>query len=90
MNGVVNIKNGVNKMQNEEVLRKIIGFMQVLASEGIPHIKIAFEDDRHILIQDYSRRIITQQKMTFDQFVSTDTKLLIQATRSMQNGERNE
>ena len=38
-------------------------------------------------IQDYSNAIIKTTQMSFDQFVSTDTKLLIQIARSMQNEE---
>ena len=50
-----------------------------------PHIKVVMEDDRTISIQDYSNVIVKTTQMSFDQFVSTDTKLLIQIARSMQN-----
>ena len=43
------------------------------------------ENDRTVSIQDYSNVIVRTTQMSFDQFVSTDTKLLIQIARSMQN-----
>ena len=68
-----------------EIDRKILGFIQMLSRENLPHIKVVIEDDRTISIQDYSNAIIKTTQMSFDQFVSTDTKLLIQIARSMQN-----
>jgi hypothetical protein len=68
-----------------EIERKILGFMQLLSKENLPHIKVVMEDDRTISIQDYSDVIVRTTQMSFDQFVSTDTKLLIQIARSMQN-----
>ena len=59
----------------------------MLSRENLPHIKVIIEDDRTISIQDYSNAIIKTTQMSFDQFVSTDTKLLIQIARSMQNEE---
>ena len=59
----------------------------MLSRENLPHIKVVIEDDRTISIQDYSNAIIKTTQMSFDQFVSTDTKLLIQIARSMQNEE---
>lgn len=59
----------------------------MLSRENLPHIKVVMEDDRTISIQDYSNAIIKTTQMSFDQFVSTDTKLLIQIARSMQNEE---
>jgi len=70
-----------------EIERKILGFMQLLSKENLPHIKVVMEDDRTISIQDYSDVIVRTTQMSFDQFVSTDTKLLIQIARSMQNEE---
>jgi hypothetical protein len=70
-----------------EIDRKILGFIQMLSRENLPHIKVVMEDDRTISIQDYSNAIIKTTQMSFDQFVSTDTKLLIQIARSMQNEE---
>lgn len=70
-----------------EIDRKILGFIQMLSRENLPHIKVVIEDDRTISIQDYSNAIIKTTQMSFDQFVSTDTKLLIQIARSMQNEE---
>ena len=68
-----------------EIERKILGFMQLLSKEKLPHIKVVIEDDRTVSIQDYSNVIVRTTQMSFDQFVSTDTKLLIQIARSMQN-----
>ena len=68
-----------------EIERKILGFMQLLSKENLPHIKVVMEDDRTVSIQDYSNVIVRTTQMSFDQFVSTDTKLLIQIARSMQN-----
>ena len=68
-----------------EIDRKILGFIQLLSKENLPHIKVVMEDDRTISIQDYSNVIVRTTQMSFDQFVSTDTKLLIQIARSMQN-----
>ena len=68
-----------------EIDRKILGFIQLLSRENLPHIKVVMEDDRTISIQDYSNAIIKTTQMSFDLFVSTDTKLLIQIARSMQN-----
>ena len=59
----------------------------MLSRENLPHIKVVMEDDRTVSIQDYSNVIIKTTQMSFDQFVSTDTKLLIQIARSMQNEE---
>ena len=70
-----------------EIDRKILGFIQMLSRENLPHIKVVIEDDRTVSIQDYSNVIIKTTQMSFDQFVSTDTKLLIQIARSMQNEE---
>ena len=70
-----------------EIERKILGFMQLLSKENLPHIKVVIEDDRTVSIQDYSNVIVRTTQMSFDQFVSTDTKLLIQIARSMQNEE---
>ena len=70
-----------------EIERKILGFMQLLSKEKLPHIKVVIEDDRTVSIQDYSNVIVRTTQMSFDQFVSTDTKLLIQIARSMQNEE---
>ena len=71
-----------------EIERKILGFMQLLSKENLPHIKVVMEDDRIVSIQDYSNVIVRTTQMSFDQFVSTDTKLLIQIARSMQNEKR--
>tara|TARA_R100000406_G_C3002036_1_gene94934 strand:+ start:53 stop:322 length:270 start_codon:yes stop_codon:yes gene_type:complete len=71
-----------------EIERKILGFMQLLSKENLPHIKVVMEDDRTVSIQDYSNVIVRTTQMSFDQFVSTDTKLLIQIARSMQNEKR--
>ena len=71
-----------------EIERKILGFMQLLSKENLPHIKVVMEDDRTVSIQDYSNVIVRTTQMGFDQFVSTDTKLLIQIARSMQNEKR--
>lgn len=71
-----------------EIERKILGFMQLLSKEKLPHIKVVIEDDRTVSIQDYSNVIVRTTQMSFDQFVSTDTKLLIQIARSMQNEKR--
>ena len=71
-----------------EIERKILGFMQLLSKENLPHIKVVIEDDRTVSIQDYSDVIVRTTQMSFDQFVSTDTKLLIQIARSMQNEKR--
>ena len=71
-----------------EIERKILGFMQLLSKENLPHIKVVMEDDRTVSIQDFSNAIIKTTQMSFDQFVSTDTKLLIQIARSMQNEKR--
>lgn len=68
-----------------EIERKILGFMQLLSKENLPHIKVVMEDDKTVSIQDYSNVIVRTTQMGFDQFVSTDTKLLIQIARSMQN-----
>ena len=68
-----------------EIEKKILGFMQLLSKENLPHIKVVMEDDRTVSIQDYSNVIVRTTQMGFDQFVSTDTKLLIQIARSMQN-----
>ena len=68
-----------------EIDRKILGSIQLLSRENLPHIKVVMEDDRTISIQDYSNVIVKTTQMSFDQFVSTDTKLLIQIARSMQN-----
>jgi len=68
-----------------EIERKILGFMQLLSRENLSHIKVVMEDDRTVSIQDYSNVIVRTTQMGFDQFVSTDTKLLIQIARSMQN-----
>tara|TARA_R100000687_G_C6416381_1_gene148829 strand:- start:752 stop:1012 length:261 start_codon:yes stop_codon:yes gene_type:complete len=68
-----------------EIERKILGFMQLLSKENLPYIKVVMEDDRTVSIQDYSNVIVRTTQMSFDQFVSTDTKLLIQIARSMQN-----
>tara|TARA_R100001509_G_scaffold161105_1_gene129831 strand:- start:1937 stop:2158 length:222 start_codon:yes stop_codon:yes gene_type:complete len=68
-----------------EIERKILGFMQLLSRENLSHIKVVMEDDRTVSIQDYSNVIVRTTQMSFDQFVSTDTKLLIQIARSMQN-----
>jgi hypothetical protein len=62
--------------------------MQLLSKENLPHIKVVMEDDRTVSIQDYSNVIVRTTQMSFDQFVSTDTKLLIQIARSMQNEKR--
>jgi len=70
-----------------EIDRKILGFIQMLSRENLPHIKVVIEDDRTVSIQDFSNAIIKTTQMSFDQFVSTDTKLLIQIARSMQNEE---
>tara|TARA_A100001515_G_scaffold24589_1_gene18955 strand:- start:1684 stop:1905 length:222 start_codon:yes stop_codon:yes gene_type:complete len=70
-----------------EIDRKILGFIQLLSRENLPHIKVVIEDDRTVSIQDFSNAIIKTTQMSFDQFVSTDTKLLIQIARSMQNEE---
>ena len=70
-----------------EIDRKILGFIQLLSRENLPHIKVVMEDDRTVSIQDFSNAIIKTTQMSFDQFVSTDTKLLIQIARSMQNEE---
>ena len=59
----------------------------MLSRENLPHIKVVMEDDRTVSIQDFSNAIIKTTQMSFDQFVSTDTKLLIQIARSMQNEE---
>lgn len=71
-----------------EIDRKILGFIQLLSRENLPHIKVVMEDDRTVSIQDYSNVIVRTTQMSFDQFVSTDTKLLIQIARSMQNEKR--
>ena len=71
-----------------EIEKKILGFMQLLSKENLPHIKVVMEDDRTVSIQDYSNVIVRTTQMSFDQFVSTDTKLLIQIARSMQNEKR--
>ncbi len=71
-----------------EIERKILGFMQLLSKEKLPHIKVVMEDDRTVSIQDYSNVIVRTTQMSFDQVVSTDTKLLIQIARSMQNEKR--
>ena len=71
-----------------EIEKKILGFMQLLSKENLPHIKVVIEDDRTVSIQDYSNVIVRTTQMSFDQFVSTDTKLLIQIARSMQNEKR--
>ena len=71
-----------------EIETKILGFMQLLSKENLPHIKVVMEDDRTVSIQDYSNVIVRTTQMSFDQFVSTDTKLLIQIARSMQNEKR--
>ena len=34
------------KVTNEEVIRKILGFMQMLSKQQVPDIKIVFEDDK--------------------------------------------
>ena len=70
-----------------EIERKILGFMQLLSKENLPHIKVVMEDDRTVSIQDYSNVIVRTTQMSFDQFVSTDTKLLIQIARSMHDEE---
>lgn len=70
-----------------EIDRKILGFIQLLSRENLPHIKVVMEDDRTISIQDYSNVIVRTTQMSFDQFVSTDTKLLIQIARSMHDEE---
>ena len=67
--------------------RKILGFIQMLSKENLPHIKVVMEDDRTISIQDYPNAISKTTQMSLDQFVSTDSKLLIQIARSMQNEE---
>ena len=71
-----------------EIERKILGFMKLLSKENLPYIKVVMEDDRTVSIQDYSNVIVRTTQMSFDQFVSTDTKLLIQIARSMQNEKR--
>ena len=71
-----------------EIERTILGFMQLLSKEKLPHIKVVIEDDKTVSIQDYSNVIVRTTQMSFDQFVSTDTKLLIQIARSMQNEKR--
>ena len=71
-----------------EIEKKILGFMQLLSKENLPHIKVVIEDDRTVSIQDYSNVIVRTTQMGCDQFVSTDTKLLIQIARSMQNEKR--
>ena len=75
------------KVSNDEVIRKIIGLMQVLGNEQVPYVKIAFEDDMNVLIQDWSSTIVRVKKLSWDEFVSTDSKLLVQIIRSMQDGE---
>jgi len=70
-----------------EIERKILGFMQLLSKENLSHIKVVMEDDRTVSIQDYSNVIVRTTQMSFDQFVSTDTKLLIQIARSMHDEE---
>ena len=75
------------KYMVNEIDRKILGFIQLLSRENLPHIKVVIEDDRTVSIQDFSNAIIKTTQMSFDQFVSTDTKLLIQIARSMQNEE---
>ena len=71
-----------------EIEKNILVFMQLLSKENLPHIKVVMEDDRTVSIQDYSNVIVRTTQMSFDQFVSTDTKLLIQIARSMQNEKR--
>ena len=68
-----------------EIEKKILGFMQLLSKENLPHIKVVMEDDGTVSIQDYSNVIVRTTQMGFDQFVSTDTKLLIKIASSMQN-----
>jgi hypothetical protein len=97
VNGAVNIKNGERKMSDlkagdlkitdDEIIRKIIGMMRVVGDAQIPYIKFAFEDDQHILIQDFSKLIVRSHKLTTDQFVSMDGKLILEIVRGLQDGK---
>ena len=74
------------KVTNEEVIRKILGFMQMLSKQKVPDIKIVFEDDKNVLIQDFSRKfVVRSHKLTWDEFVTTDSKILIEIARGLQN-----
>jgi hypothetical protein len=95
VNGAININNGVKimsdlkagdlKVTDDEVIRKIIGMMRVIGDAQIPYIKFAFEDDKHILIQDFSRVIVRSHKLTWDAFVTMDGKLILEIVRGLQN-----
>jgi len=81
------LKSGDLKITNDEIIRKIIGMMRVIGDAQIPYIKFAFEDDKHILIQDFSRIIVRSHKLTWDEFVSMDGKIILNIIRGMQNDE---
>tara|TARA_A100000172_G_scaffold74285_1_gene56279 strand:+ start:32 stop:286 length:255 start_codon:yes stop_codon:yes gene_type:complete len=79
------LKAGDLKVTDDEVIRKIIGMMRVIGDAQIPYIKFAFEDDKHILIQDFSRVIVRSHKLTWDAFVTMDGKLILEIVRGLQN-----
>jgi len=78
----------MSRLNNDEVLRKVMGLMQVLAKNQVPNIKIIFEDDTNILIQDFSREfVVRSHKLTWDEFVTTDSQILMAIAIGMQNDE---
>jgi hypothetical protein len=81
------LKAGDLKITDDEIIRKIIGMMRVVGDAQIPYIKFAFEDDQHILIQDFSKLIVRSHKLTTDQFVSMDGKLILEIVRGLQDGK---
>ena len=81
------LKAGDLKITDDDIIRKIIGMMRVVGDAQIPYIKFAFEDDQHILIQDFSKLIVRSHKLTTDQFVSMDGKLILEIVRGLQDGK---
>ena len=70
-----------------ELESKIIGMLKTFGDYGIDNITLSLDEkEKHILIEDRSNPfIITTKKLTLDQFVCSDVKMLIQIVRSIKN-----
>ena len=70
-----------------ELEAKIIGILKIFGEYGIENITLSLdENEKHVVIEERSNPfIIRTRKLTLDQFVCSDVKMLIQIVRSIKN-----
>ena len=70
-----------------ELESKIIGMLKTFGEYGITNIMLSLdENENHVIIEDRSNPfIIRTKKLTLDQFVCSDVKMLIQIVRSIKD-----